>query len=143
MKYLFTILAFFASSSSIWGQTLEKFFGGGLDRGDGVICAENRDLSKQEDLYYKNTLTPKKVVITNNNNKKIFFQLAYPAGAWSVHEIEPGYVHTYNLLSFDRINIKIRTNGKDVEYYLTGGERYEIKWNATKSIWDLYNISID
>lgn len=102
------------------------------------------ELQRDNDWMRLQGISYRKVVIVNNSNIKLPFQLCFPSGPWATFEIDPTSVQTYDLLSFDRLNIRVTTQGKaPVEYYLIGGERYEIIWNASRGLWDVNRIIID
>lgn len=106
--------------------------------------AHRRELSMSDiSLEKLEGISSKKIAIINNTAHELNFQLSFPENPWSNYKIQGNYVQTYDLISFDRMYIKVKTEEKIVEYYLSGGGRYEIKWNAAKGLWDVYRISLE
>ena len=82
-----------------------------------------------------------KIAIVNNQNQKLYFKLSFPNNPWSSQEVDAFSNVTYDLKGFDHMYISVATNSQKVEYKLHGGKRYEIKWNDSKSLWDVYSIN--
>ena len=83
------------------------------------------------------------VHIINRANQSLNFALRPQNGVWDNYIVKSGKSITIscNNCSTDYFEFLMKTENHEVNYSLPSGERFVLKWNRNKSLWDIFTVT--
>ena len=88
-------------------------------------------------------LIKQEVFLVNASNSKVNFQLSCEESGetWDNHSLTPRESASFSCPRVQQIRIRLTTTGgKKVQYKLQVRKRYEVFWNAEKTLWDVVSL---
>ena len=80
------------------------------------------------------------VLLVNQGNTALNFALRPANGRWMNYKIESGHTRQFECPHCTEYEFVMRTGNKEVRYKLDVTERYALRWNRQRGLWDLYRI---
>jgi hypothetical protein len=83
------------------------------------------------------------IVIVSQADRPLSFNLRPRDGTWSNYTIASGtnMKISCNQCSTESFEVEVDTEGRKVDYFLPAGLRFSIQWNASKNLWDVFQVT--
>ena len=108
-----------------------------------IVAHSDPSFAQEQGVYEAPSVGESTVVIASEANVPIRFSLRPANGTWAEYTVDPGnnITITCNQCSTPYFEIGIRTEDRSVTDHLEPSQRFLIKWNYDRRLWDIYRIT--